>query len=44
LTGINVDQDLRSELFFDDGDLFWGHAVFVETDESGKPYGADLFG
>ena len=37
LTDVTVDQDLTTQMFFDDGDLFWGHArcvVFLEHPSS----------
>jgi hypothetical protein len=33
LTGVTLEDDGRVELWFDDGDLFWGHDVRVGLDE-----------
>ncbi len=44
LTSVDVHESLRAEWWFDDGDLFWGHSVMVETDEAGHPHDAGLHG
>lgn len=44
LTSVGISQDGEAEICFDDGDLFWGHAIFVSTDTEGRPEHAELFG
>lgn len=44
LLSIKIDQDLRADVFFDDGGLFAGHAVIVSTNESGEAIYAQFFG
>lgn len=36
LTSVELDED-ESRLHFDDGDLFWGHCVWVVCDRDGAP-------
>ncbi len=44
LTDVTIDRDLTAQMFFDDGDLFWGHTIIVTVDEEGRPSAAHLFG
>ncbi len=44
LLSVTLDQDMRADVFFDDGGLFAGHAVIVSTNESGDAIYAQFFG
>ncbi len=43
-TGINIDQLGNLQVFFDDGDLFWGHAIIVDVGGANELRHATLFG
>lgn len=34
----------NAELYYDDGDLFWGHTIVVDIDENGLYQDAQIFG
>ncbi len=42
LTSVGIWQDGEAEIWFDDGDLFWGHAISVTTDAEGRPEHAEF--
>ena len=41
---MNIDDDGGVEVRFDDGDLFWGHAVVVRLDVALSPVWVDIAG
>lgn len=44
LTDVTIDQDGTIEVCFDDGDLFWGHALLARVNPEGEPEHAEFFG
>ncbi len=41
---LTIDGDGSATLFYDDGNLFWGHSILVETDSEGAFQYADIAG
>ncbi|MCO5948793.1 MULTISPECIES: DUF2262 domain-containing protein [Mucilaginibacter] len=44
LDGVLVFSDGSFEVYFDDNDLFWGHTIKVDIDQSFEIEGANLWG
>ena len=44
LTDVAFTETGSFEAYYDDGDLFWGHAILVRVDEDGRPEHAEFFG
>ncbi len=41
---LTIDGDGSATLFYDDGDLFWGHSILVEVDNEGAFQDASIAG
>jgi hypothetical protein len=41
---LTIDSDGSATLYYDDGDLFWGHSILVEMDDSGVFQDASIAG
>jgi len=44
LTNISFFSDLSAELYFDDGQLFWGHTIVIDITKSGRVEDANIAG
>lgn len=44
IQGILIFGEGNAELYYDDGDLFWGHTIVVDVDENGLYQEAQIYG
>lgn len=44
MQGMLIFCEGNAELYYDDGDLFWGHTIVVDIDENGLYQDAQIFG
>jgi hypothetical protein len=44
LEGVGVDRDGCGSLYYEDGDLFWGHCIVVSVDRNREFRSADIAG
>ncbi|MEK4521047.1 DUF2262 domain-containing protein [Psychrobacillus sp. FSL W7-1457] len=44
IQGILIFCEGNAELYYDDGDLFWGHTIVVDVDENGLYQEAQIYG
>ena len=44
MQGMLIFCEGNAEIYYDDGDLFWGHTIVVDIDENGLYQDAQIFG